>query len=366
MNSGNSFDRQPTLSNRPVVTIKLASTSDELMQCYALRAAVFMGEQQCPYWEEFDGNDYSASHVMLYVDGEPGASMRIRWFAGFAKLERAVILKRYRSMGLFLPFVDWVKEFARKKGYPRAYLHSQTAWKIMERGGFRKGRRQDLPLQSQYGAFACDLKSTRTARRFHGSMVPNRRRITSINQAFWKGSMVRGATILTRDGRAVGKLRGPMDTMIAGSIGARSSRLSPHSSKNGGHSRAGGLYVGELDALRKNSTATTLVHPSSGLFRRRAGGDLRMRWFRPSSCRSAGGTAVPWAPDRRLLRVVVVSHPTVVAAPFCRAALKRGASRECAGVPGSMNPGSVGDRMVGLVRSTDLDRPRVALRRSTP
>ena len=57
------------MSNRPTITIKLASTSDELLQCYALRAAVFMGEQQCPYWEEFDGNDYSASHLMLYVDG---------------------------------------------------------------------------------------------------------------------------------------------------------------------------------------------------------------------------------------------------------------------------------------------------------
>src|SRR5205814_261215 len=83
---------------------------DELMQCYMLRAAVFMGEQHCPYWEEFDGNDYTASHLMLYVDGEPAASMRIRWFASFAKLERAIILKRYRSYGLFIPFVDWARE----------------------------------------------------------------------------------------------------------------------------------------------------------------------------------------------------------------------------------------------------------------
>jgi hypothetical protein len=34
------------MSNHPVVTMKLASTSDELMQCYMLRAAVYMGEQQ--------------------------------------------------------------------------------------------------------------------------------------------------------------------------------------------------------------------------------------------------------------------------------------------------------------------------------
>jgi predicted GNAT family N-acyltransferase len=146
--------------NRSVVTIKLASTSDELLQCYALRAAVFMGEQQCPYWEEFDGNDYSASHLMLYVDGEPAASMRVRWFSGFAKLERAIILKRYRSMGLFVPFVEWAKSFAAQKGYPKAYLHGQKRlWEIFERQGFHKINEQPFHFSDhEYGAFAADLK----------------------------------------------------------------------------------------------------------------------------------------------------------------------------------------------------------------
>jgi predicted GNAT family N-acyltransferase len=146
-------------SKRPVVTIKLASTSDELLQCYALRAAVFMGEQQCPYWEEFDGNDYSASHLLLYVDGEPAASMRVRWFAGFAKLERAIILKRYRSMGLFVPFVQWAMSFAAQKGYPKAYLHGQKRlWEIFERQGFRKVSERPFHFSDhEYGAFAAEL-----------------------------------------------------------------------------------------------------------------------------------------------------------------------------------------------------------------
>lgn len=147
-------------SNCPVVTIKLASTSDELLQCFALRAAVFMGEQHCPYWEEFDGNDYTASHLMLYVDGEPAASMRVRWFSGFAKLERAIILKRYRSYGLFLPFVGWAKEFCRKKGYPKAYLHGQQRlWKIFERDGFRRVNEKPFHFSDhEYGAFVADLE----------------------------------------------------------------------------------------------------------------------------------------------------------------------------------------------------------------
>lgn len=147
------------ISNRPVITIKLASTSDELMQCYALRAAVYMGEQHCPYWEEFDGNDYTASHLVLYVDGEPAASMRLRWFASFAKFERAVVLKRYRSYGLFLPFVEWAKDLARKKGYAKAYLHSQKRlWEIMERVGFHKVDDRSFHFSDhEYGALVCDL-----------------------------------------------------------------------------------------------------------------------------------------------------------------------------------------------------------------
>ena len=147
-------------SNRPEITIKLASTSDEMMQCFMLRAAVFMGEQECPYWEEYDGNDYTASHLILYVDGEPAASIRVRWFAGFAKLERAIILKRYRSYGLFLPFVQWAKEFCRKKGYPKAYLHGQKRlWPIFEKEGFRKVDDKVFHFSDhEYGAFACDLE----------------------------------------------------------------------------------------------------------------------------------------------------------------------------------------------------------------
>ena len=132
---------------RPVVTIKLASTSDELLQCFALRSAVYIGEQQCPYWEEFDGNDFTATHLILYVDGEPASSMRLRWFGTFAKFERAVILKRYRSMGLFIPFTQWAMEFAARRATASVYLHSQhRLWPIMRTPGLPQGRRQGLQL----------------------------------------------------------------------------------------------------------------------------------------------------------------------------------------------------------------------------
>ena len=193
--------KTPATTNRPVVTIKLASTSDELLQCYALRAAVFMGEQQCPYWEEFDGNDYSASHLMLYVDGEPAASMRIRWFASFAKLERAIILKRYRSFGLFIPFVDWAREFCRKKGYAKAYLHAQhRLWPIFERMGFRKVDDRVFHFSDhEYGAFVCDLR-LRSKRR--SSWTAWRCR------ASWRTRWIGERPIRMRNGPSVARIKG--------------------------------------------------------------------------------------------------------------------------------------------------------------
>jgi predicted GNAT family N-acyltransferase len=185
-------------SNRPVVIIKLAATSDELMQCFALRAAVYMGEQQCPYWEEFDGNDYSASHLMLYVDGEPAASIRIRWFGTFAKFERAVILKRYRSMGLFMPFCEWAKEFARKKGYTKVYLHSQhRLWQIMERGGFKKLDERVFHFSDhEYGAFIADLEvDEKTVPSIHSDpMILNRPEDQLDRPGILEKSMDRGAS----------------------------------------------------------------------------------------------------------------------------------------------------------------------------
>ena len=42
------------------LTARVAATADDIARVFALRAAVFMTEQYCPYDEEFDGNDYSA------------------------------------------------------------------------------------------------------------------------------------------------------------------------------------------------------------------------------------------------------------------------------------------------------------------
>jgi len=78
-------------SARPVRTL------DELQMVAAIRAAVFMSEQACPYEEEYDGNDLCATHFLLFDGTQPVGTLRVRWFADFAKLERIALLPRERG-----------------------------------------------------------------------------------------------------------------------------------------------------------------------------------------------------------------------------------------------------------------------------
>jgi predicted GNAT family N-acyltransferase len=187
----------PALSNYPVVTIKLAATSDELMQCFALRAAVFMGEQACPYWEEFDGNDYAASHVIIYVDGEPAGAMRLRWFQTFCKFERCVVLKRYRGLGILHDAVGWAKRLAQRKGYTTAYVHLQKRHlPAMEKEGFRRVDGQVFSFSDhEYYAIYCELPAVDNAVRLETDpMVLNRPEDRLDEEGILEMSAARGAT----------------------------------------------------------------------------------------------------------------------------------------------------------------------------
>jgi predicted GNAT family N-acyltransferase len=64
----------------------------DYMKVVAIRASVFLAEQDCPYEEEFDNNDLSSLHLIAYLRGEPVATLRIRWFANFAKIERVCVM----------------------------------------------------------------------------------------------------------------------------------------------------------------------------------------------------------------------------------------------------------------------------------
>lgn len=103
----------------------MVSRPDDIARVFAIRFAVFGVEQRCPYEEEFDGNDLCASHVLGLVDGEPAGSLRIRYFASFAKLERLAVLPRFRDRSVARLVVGKGIELCRRKGYAMLYAQAQ-------------------------------------------------------------------------------------------------------------------------------------------------------------------------------------------------------------------------------------------------
>lgn len=128
--------------NRVVVTV--ARDLNDLARVFAIRSMVYMAEQDCPYDEEFDGNDLCATHLIATLNGEPVGTLRIRWFANFAKYERAAVRSTSRGEGVAVALFSYANDMARRRGYVRVLVHMQERlvpfWKPF---GFEP--RQDRP-----------------------------------------------------------------------------------------------------------------------------------------------------------------------------------------------------------------------------
>jgi predicted GNAT family N-acyltransferase len=111
----------------PFVTTRVVHTLDEMLKVFAIRSAVYIGEQECPIGEEFDGNDFSGTHLLAMIGDEPAGCLRIRYFADFAKIERVAVLERFRLRGIGKKLVVAATELCRAKGYRRLYAHARRS-----------------------------------------------------------------------------------------------------------------------------------------------------------------------------------------------------------------------------------------------
>ncbi|HEY4944342.1 MAG TPA: GNAT family N-acetyltransferase [Rhizomicrobium sp.] len=146
---GNLFvlDRSLSPTSEPIqdaavasgLKVVVAHTSLEVEHARAIRAAVFMAEQNCPFAEEFDGNDHTATHLVGYMEGEPAATLRLRYFGTFVKIERLAVLKRFRGHSVADEIVNAALEFCGRKGFRKGYGHPQLRLlSFWEQYGFRR------------------------------------------------------------------------------------------------------------------------------------------------------------------------------------------------------------------------------------
>ncbi|MBM6383641.1 MAG: GNAT family N-acetyltransferase [Paenibacillus sp.] len=110
-------------------TIVEVDNQELLDACFAIRTAIFVEEQGVSAEEEFDTYDAlgtEARHILLYVDGVPAASSRLRIVENVAKLERICVMMDYRKHGLGRVLIDKLEQMALDQGLKKAKLHAQV------------------------------------------------------------------------------------------------------------------------------------------------------------------------------------------------------------------------------------------------
>lgn len=101
----------------------------ELQSAFEIRKEVFVQEQGVSLEEEFDkfdNLDGQCEHILIYYNGRPVGTGRVRWVNGIGKLERICILKEYRMLGIGKFIIKGLEKIASERGAVSVKLHGQT------------------------------------------------------------------------------------------------------------------------------------------------------------------------------------------------------------------------------------------------
>src|SRR6266567_8989677 len=112
-------------SDSRAISIRIARDPNDLMLVTAIRAAVYLAEQDCPMEEEFDGNDLVAAHFIGFVGTEPAACLRVRFFGEFAKVERLAVRHQFRRTRISFKLVQASVDYIKRKGFRKIYGQAQ-------------------------------------------------------------------------------------------------------------------------------------------------------------------------------------------------------------------------------------------------
>jgi predicted GNAT family N-acyltransferase len=136
--------KEPAEPIRPKTSVRLARNFEDVFQVLSMRSATYLAEQFCYHAEEFDGNDFCASHMLGFVGDDPAGCIRMRFFAGFAKIERLAVRTEYRNSRLAYELVRSAINHCREKGFTTFYGHSRLDlikfWRVF---GFKEREDRD-------------------------------------------------------------------------------------------------------------------------------------------------------------------------------------------------------------------------------
>lgn len=107
-----------------LIRTQIVTNPEQLLHVYAVRAIAFMEDTGMPARQAYDGNDYQATHVIVYAGDEPIGASRIRWFKDFAKMERTCFRKDWRDPRTIRTSAEFIFDHIARKGYDRVITHA--------------------------------------------------------------------------------------------------------------------------------------------------------------------------------------------------------------------------------------------------
>jgi Acetyltransferase (GNAT) family len=141
--------------------VRQVRSFEELAHVISIRSATYIAEQFPLYGEEFDGNDFCATHMVGYINGDPAGCIRIRYFGDFVKVERLAVKLEYRKSRLAFALVKFARSHIKKKGFRRIYGHASDEiapfWKLM--GGVPMENRPPFRFANvEYREMSCEVE----------------------------------------------------------------------------------------------------------------------------------------------------------------------------------------------------------------
>jgi len=111
-----------------LIRVEVVTTPEQLLHAHAIRAICFMEEHGVAARQTYDGNDYQATHIIVYAGNEPVGTARIRWFKDFAKMERTSFRKAWRDPRVIKRSAEFIFEHISRKGYDRVITHAKPIY----------------------------------------------------------------------------------------------------------------------------------------------------------------------------------------------------------------------------------------------
>jgi GNAT superfamily N-acetyltransferase len=97
--------------------IKVVRDFEDMGKVFAIRGSACLSDPEHLYAKHFDGNDFSCTHLLGFIDGEPVGTIRIRYFADFTRIERLTVRPTHRRSRISFRLAKAAFEWCRDKGY---------------------------------------------------------------------------------------------------------------------------------------------------------------------------------------------------------------------------------------------------------